>query len=203
MSTPYGGNDPQQWGQQPYGGGYPGQEQPGQQPGQWGQQPGYPQSGPQPQQQYPGYEQQQQWQQPQQPVQQPQYEQQWQQPQQYPGYGQYPSFEPEQGKKSKVWLWVTLTVVVLAAAAVGVLGFVTPGFFVPKTFDAASIEKGVVQILGKDAKVSNVKCPEDEKVEQDHTFTCTATYNGDQKEIPITVTDAEADPPVYRVDGPK
>ncbi|MGH3432293.1 MAG: DUF4333 domain-containing protein [Thermocrispum sp.] len=197
MSTPYGGNDPQQWGQQPGGypqSGYPGQEQ----AGQWGQQ--YPPSGPQPQQQYPGY---------QQPAQ-PPYEQQWQQPQQqyppqqgYGGYGQYPSFEPDQPKKSNTWLWVTLAVVVLAAGAFVVLGFVAPGFLMTKTFDATGVEKGVVQILGKDAQVENVQCPDEQKVEQGHTFTCTATVNGEQKEIPITVTDAEADPPVYRVDGPK
>lgn len=193
MSTPYG-NDPQQWGQQPGGypqqSGYPGQEQ-------WGQQPyqqQYPPSGPQPQQsQYPGYDQQQQWQQPQQPAQ-----------QQYGGgYGQYPAFEPDEPKKSKVWLWVSLAVVAVAIAAVAVLGFWKPGFFVNQTFDAASVEEGVVQILGKDMQLDNVQCPEGEKVEKDHTFSCTATVNGEQKKIPITVTDAEADPPVYRVNGPE
>lgn len=217
MSTPYG-NDPQQpWGQQPQ---------------QWGQQPQYPQSGPlpqqpqsgpQPQQQYPGYEQQQQWgQQPAQPAQ-PQYEQQqWQQPQQpaqqqYPGYeqpagyqggyGQYPSFEAEDGggKKSKAWLWITLTVVVLAAGAVAVLGFVAPGFFNTTVFDNTSLEKGVVEIAktqyGLDA--TNPSCPDDIKVEKDATGDCSATVNGKQMTFPIKVVDVEADPPKYEVGQPK
>jgi hypothetical protein len=87
MSTPYGGNDPQQWGQQP----------------QYGQQPGgaYPPSGPQPQQ--PGYgqspqdPQQQQWGQPQNP-QNPQQPQWGQQPPPYgqqPGYPQQPYGQPQ------------------------------------------------------------------------------------------------------------
>lgn len=114
MSTPYGGNDPQQWGQQPpaegmpadpSSGGFPAQDQ------QWQQQPGMggypPPSGPQPQQ--PGYEQQ--WQQqpggggypfsgpqPQQPPQ-PQWPQPPPQPgqwQQQPGAGGYPG-QPQYG----------------------------------------------------------------------------------------------------------
>lgn len=190
MSTPYG-NDPQQWGQQPQ---------------QWGQQPQYPQSGPQPQQpQYPGYEQQQQW--GQQPAQ-PQYEQQWQQPQQpqqpggyQGGYGQYPSFEQEDGggKKSKAWLWITLTVVVLAAGAVFVLGFVAPGFF--NTQILSGLEEGVVKIHG--STVQDVSCPDDIKVEKDATGECTATVNGEKKTIKITVVDADADPPKYEVGPPQ
>ncbi|MQA63893.1 MAG: DUF4333 domain-containing protein [Actinophytocola sp.] len=117
MSTPYGGNDPQQWGQQPYGEGAPADPSSGGVPAQdpWAQQPGMggypPPSGPQPQQ--PGYEQQ--WQQqpgggypfsgpqpqqPQQPQQAPQpgqlpgYEQQWQQ---QPGGGYPPPGQPPYG----------------------------------------------------------------------------------------------------------
>lgn len=216
MSTPYGNDPQQQWGQQPHG-----QQQ-------WGQQPQYPQSGPLPQQpqsgpqpqQYPGYDQQQQWQQPAQPAQ-PQYEQQWQQPQQQPaqqypgyeqpagyqgGYGQYPSFEAEDGggKKSKAWLWITLTVVVLAAGAVAVLGFVAPGFFNTKTLDGGGVEQGVVQIHGQGGtKVENVSCPDDIKVEKDATGECTATINGEKKTIKITVVDAESDPPKYEVGQPQ
>lgn len=213
MTTPYGGNDPQQWGgQQPQWGQQPGGEQ------QWGQQPGYPQSGPQPQQYPPSGPQPQQpapdqwgqqWQQPAQ--QQPQYEQQWQQPaqpqtqyQQYPGYSPYPSFEDGE-KKSKAWLWITLTVVALAIAAVAVLGFWKPGFFNTKVFDNASLEEGVVQISKEKfgVEATNVSCPDDIKVENGATGECTATVNGEQKKVPITVTNADADPPEYRVDQPR
>ncbi|MDV6013999.1 DUF4333 domain-containing protein [Haloechinothrix sp. LS1_15] len=76
MSTPYGGNDPQQWGQQPYGdetqggppsGGFPapgqwGQQQPGYGQQQWGYPPGQPDQGQQ--YGYPGHGQQQWGQQP-------------------------------------------------------------------------------------------------------------------------------------------
>ncbi|MEC3979363.1 DUF4333 domain-containing protein [Amycolatopsis sp. H20-H5] len=86
MSTPYGGNDPQQqpqWGQQPQygqqpGGAYP-PSGPQQQP-QWGQ-PGQPQQPQQPPQDQP------QWGQPQQAPQQPQWGQQ-------PGYPQQPPQQP-------------------------------------------------------------------------------------------------------------
>jgi hypothetical protein len=205
MSTPYGGNDPQQWGQQPGGhpqqGGYPGQ-----QGGGWGQQ--YPPSGPQQQQYPPSGPQQQQYppsgglpqQRPGGYQQQP-YEQQWQQPGQ--AYSQYPGGYEQQEKKSKTWLWVTLGVVVVAVAAVAVLGFLTPGWFVTKTFDSAAVEEGVVKILGENYKIENVQCPDGQEVKQDHSFTCTATVDGQEKKIPITVTDAEADPPVYRVGGPQ
>ncbi|MFO7191418.1 DUF4333 domain-containing protein [Thermocrispum sp.] len=200
MSTPYGGNGPQQWGQQP--GGHPQGGHPGQQSGGWGQQyppsgpqpQQYPPSGPLPQQQPPAYQQQ-------------PYEQQWQQPGQVYG-GQYPGggYQQPEEKKSKTWLWVTIAVVVVALGAVGVLGFWMPGFFVSKTFDSAAVEQGVVKILREEYKIENVQnvnCPDGQKVEQDHSFTCTATVDGQEKKIPITVTDADADPPVYRVDSPQ
>jgi len=37
--------------------------------------------------------------------------------------------------------------VVVVLAAVGVLGFVTPGFFVSKVFDASAVQTGVQKIL--------------------------------------------------------
>ncbi|UJW30700.1 DUF4333 domain-containing protein [Saccharothrix sp. AJ9571] len=85
MSTPYGGNDPQQWAQQPgYGGGTPQGTPSGGFPAQ-PPQPGYPQQGGYPQQQ-PGYEQQGY------PQQQPGYPQTGPQPQ----YGQQPGGYPQQ-----------------------------------------------------------------------------------------------------------
>ncbi|AXB42957.1 DUF4333 domain-containing protein [Amycolatopsis albispora] len=90
MSTPYGGNDPQQWAQQQpgYGGGTPQGTPSGGFPAQPPQQPGYPQQGGYPQQQ-PGYDPNQQY--GQQPPQQPQYGQ------QPPGYPQQqPGYDPNQ-----------------------------------------------------------------------------------------------------------
>lgn len=247
MSTPNGGNDPQQeWGQQPHGdpaaGGQqpsgapaPGhgqqaqQPQPGQEqfswPQQWPQHPsGYPQqgqeqwpqqqpygqpqpggtfppSGPQPQQPW-GYPQQQQW--PQQPYGQPY----GQPPAGYPaGFGQFPpGFQPEQQQKSKAPLIIGIGVLVVLVAVVLVLGFIAPGFFYKeKVFDAAAVEQGVEQILTQEGVTydkGSASCPEDQPVRPDYTFSCTVTVDGKEKEVPIKVIDAEADPPKYQVGTP-
>ncbi|RKT55904.1 DUF4333 domain-containing protein [Saccharothrix australiensis] len=230
MTSPYGpsgGNDPQQqWGQQPYGGGYPGTPSggfPAQQPGygqpdpsqqqqqqqQWGQQPGqqqYPQ-------QYPGgYDPSQQQQQ--NPYGQPDpAQQQWgQQPGQYgqPGYGQQPNpygqpgFGPQQppAKKSGAVLWVVVALVVLVVAAVGITGFVTPGFFKKKIFDNGSVQSGIVQILKDDYKISDVEgatCTGEHPVEPNRTFTCKVKVGGKEKDVKITVKTADGE---YEVGQP-
>ncbi|WP_236808414.1 hypothetical protein [Amycolatopsis albispora] len=107
----------QPYGQQPdpYGQGQGGYPQSGgfQQPGQ---QPGYDQYGQQQQQQYPGYD---------------QYGQ--QQQQQYPGYDQYGQQQGGYGtpppKKGKAGLWIGITIGVVVLVALGITGFVAPGFF--------------------------------------------------------------------------
>jgi len=232
MSTPYGGNDPQQWGQQP----------------QYGQQPGgaYPPSGPQPQQ--PGYGQpqdpnQQQWgqqppQQPQWGQQPPQYGQQPGYPQQQPGgaypqtgpqqqqpggaypqtgpqqygqpgqqqpgydYGQPPGAPADGEKKSKKGLLIGVAVAVVVIAAVAVLGFVTPGFFVTKVFDNNAVATGVTKILTDNYKIEGVKdvtCPADKEVKDGVTFECTANVAGKTVKVPITVKGSSGD---YQVGAP-
>ncbi|WP_436499326.1 DUF4333 domain-containing protein [Actinokineospora sp. HUAS TT18] len=188
MSSPYGpsgGNDPQQqWGQQPYGGGptpgtpsggfpaQPGGYPPPQQQNPYGQPGGY-----QPTQQYPmggGY------QQPQNPYgQQPGYQQ---------PMGGYPGSAP--AKKGNAWVWILVTVVVLAVGAVGVLGFITPGWFNTKVFDQSAIQDGVKSILTDKyniEKVESVTCPAKQEVKKGAQFTCTAKIAGEDKTINITV----------------
>lgn len=223
MSSPYGpgGNDPQQWGQQPqqpYGtpsGGFPAQQpggypqQPGQQPGGYPQQPygqpqeqspyGQPQDpapqapyGQQPQQ-YPGYGQQQQY------GEQPQYGD--PQQQQYGGYQQQQQYSGQQPKKkSNAVLWIVIAVVVLAAAAVGVLGFVTPGFFNKRVFDKAGLEAGVVKILKEryQEEASDVVCPSGKEVKVGTTFDCTLKVKGEARTVTITVK-TDGDKPEYEV----
>lgn len=214
MTSPYGppgGNDP--WGQQPpsYGGqqpapgtgGFP--EQPGQpgygqgQPQPYGQ-PGYGQPQPQMPAQQPGYGQpppgygqdptQQQY-----PGQSPY----GQQPQ-YPGqYGQYPGQSPygqQPGgfpgpapRKRGGLLWVVIGVVVVVVAAVAILGFVTPGWFNKKVLDQTAVQDGVTNILKNDYKlnVTAVSCPANENVSVGNSFTCTATIDGQQKQVQVTV----------------
>ncbi|MFC0110449.1 DUF4333 domain-containing protein [Kibdelosporangium aridum] len=231
MSSPYGpgGNDPQQWGQQPqqpYGppsGGFPAQ-----QPGGYPQQPGQPQYGGYPQQQQPtapygqpqeqspygqphdpntpgsgGFPAQQPYGQPQQQQQYPGYGQQPQQP--YGGYGQqpqYPGQEPPK-KKSGAMLWVIVGVVVLVVAALGVLGFVTPGFFMTKVLDKNAVQQGVVKILDEryGDKATDVVCPADQEVKVGNTFECTLKVDGDDRKVTITVK--SEDKAEYEVSQPK
>ncbi|RZS43768.1 uncharacterized protein DUF4333 [Herbihabitans rhizosphaerae] len=214
MTSPYGpsgGNDPnQQWGQQPYGGqqgtpsgGFPSQGGYGQpQQPQYG---GYPQQPQQPQQQ--GYPQQQQPQQPPQGYQptqqQPNPYAQPQQPQQQ--YGGYPGQVPQTPqKKSNAWVWIVVVVVVLAVAAVGILGFVTPGFFNKKVLDQAKLQdgvKGVVeQKFAKPGAVGEVKCPADQEAKEGHEFDCDIKVDGQNKKVHVRVTNENGD---YQVSQPK
>ncbi|WP_216204711.1 DUF4333 domain-containing protein [Amycolatopsis aidingensis] len=216
MSTPYGGNDPQQWGQQPYGsgdpsgppsGGFPGQPQPGYgqpgygqpgQPGQpppgYGQQPGYgqpPGYGQQPppgypQQQPPGYGQ-------------PPYGQQpppgYGQPGQF-DYGQQPYGQPPGGQpgKSNKGLWFTIGGVVVVIALAAVALFVWPGWAMPgKTFDNAAMERDIQNLISDNypvqGAVESVSCPADQPVKEGHTFECDITIGGQQQKVSITVVD--------------
>ncbi|MEV7548049.1 DUF4333 domain-containing protein [Amycolatopsis sp. NPDC089917] len=247
MSTPYGGNDPQQqpqWGQQPGYGQQPGGAQPpsgpqqqpqwgqqpqqdpsqtqqqqpqwGQQPApydpsqqqgypqqqpgydpsqtqqqqpqwgqqpQYGQQPGYPQSGPQ---QQPGYPQSG-------PQQQPQYGQPQQQPGQYDyGQSQFPGTQGEaQDKpKSKKGLFIGIGALVVIIAAIGVLGFVTPGWFNTQVFNNTQMQTDVQKLLTETygiKEISAVACPSGQEVKDGVKFTCTATIEGKPQEVPITV----------------
>lgn len=221
MSSPYGpggGNDPQQWGQQPYGGqpapGTPGTPSGGfpAQGGGYGQQPygqpGQPQYDPA-QQQPPQYDPTQQQQQPygggygqQQPTQ--QYGAPYGQQQQPYGYGQpgYPGVPQKKG--GGAWIWVVAAVVVLAAGAFGILGFVTPGFLTSKVFDEQAVQNGVKTVLVDkygvpEDSIGGVTCPAEQKVEKDHKFTCTATIDGQEQKINITVLNEDGE---YRVEPP-
>lgn len=215
MSTPYGGNDPQQWGQAPGtppSGGFPAQGQP-QQPGypQQPQQGGYPQQpqqGGYPQQQpgqygYPQQGQPQYGQYPQQQGQQPYYGQ--QPGQQQPGqYGYDPNFagaSPQGKKGGGKLLWIVTGVVVVVVAALAVTGFWVPGFFVTKVLDQGAVQNGVKQMLSQyGATASDVTCPADQEVKKGTTFTCTATVGGKQQKVTITVQDSDGN---YQVGHPE
>jgi hypothetical protein len=225
MSTPYGGNDPQQWGQtpqapgsaqQPQSGGFPAQGHPQQQP----QSGGFPAEGyPQQQPQYGQYPQQPQYgQQPGYPQQQPQYGQQPQYPQQQPGqqqpyYGQQQPGQYDYGqtggfgapvKKTKgggKLLWIITALVIVVVAAVGVTGFLVPGFFITKVLDQTSVQNGVKQMLGTYGDTAtSVSCPAKQEVKAGTTFTCTATIGGKQQQVTVTVQNDNGD---YQVGHPQ
>ncbi|KAA2266582.1 DUF4333 domain-containing protein [Solihabitans fulvus] len=215
MTSPYGpsgGNDPQQWGQQPqpYGGGYT----PGTPSGGFPNQGGYPQQGAQPGYGQPDPAQQggygQQPGQPQFPGQYGQQPGQYGQPQptqQFPGqYGQQPGYPgaPQQPKKkSGATMWIVIAVVVVLLGVFAVLAFVAPGFMNKKVFDNAAVQTGVVSILKdnyKIADVSGAKCPAGQEVKKGATFNCTATIGGKDKTVAITV---KTDDGEYEVGQPQ
>lgn len=199
----WGGQPDPQYGQPQYGQPY-GNPQYGQQPQgnpqQYGQpygQQGYDQQGyggqqaggyaPQPTQQY-GAPQQGWGQQGQQPT------QQW--PGQQPGaqqWGQgYPPLPParERPGRSKLPL-IIIGAVALVAIIVGVLGFVTPGFFITRVFDTAAVQSSVQRVLSNDygiADVSAVSCDSGVKVDNGKSFECRATVAGEQVVVPIRIT---------------
>ncbi|GGM71545.1 hypothetical protein GCM10012275_47510 [Longimycelium tulufanense] len=210
MTTPYGpsgGNDPQQWGQQPYGSGTPsgGVPAPGQ--GGYGQPGGYGQGyGADPSQggaAYPGYGP------PGQPPQ--QYTGSYGQPGGYPqqpgypgGFGQYGGMTPATAPKKKSAMpWLLTGAVVVVVAVVLVLGFVWPAWFMTKVFDEAAVQNGVHKILTEHynlTRVENVSCPADQPVKTGTTFTCELTVDGKPKKVTITV---KSDSGEYEVPQPQ
>jgi hypothetical protein len=83
-------------------------------------------------------------------------------------------------------------VAALVVVVVVVLGFVTPGWFVTRVFDAAAVQAGVAKILTDDYAtdgVADVRCPQNVQVVAGATFSCDATIDGDPVSVPITVTD--------------
>ncbi|GAB3574406.1 hypothetical protein GCM10027445_35200 [Amycolatopsis endophytica] len=176
MSTPYGGNDPQQWSGQP---GYPPrQPQYGQQPGAAQPQYGQPQyAQPQHGQQYPG-----------------------QAPPQYapgPAYGQQPP------KKSARGLLIGLGALVVVVAAFCVTAFLAPGFLKTTVLSQSAVQDGVKQILTDNfglPSVGAVICPADEEVAAGATFDCTTTVDGAGKTVTVTIKDDAAN---YEVGYPR
>ncbi len=73
-----------------------------------------------------------------------------------------------------------------------------PFTFGIRTFDHVKVEAGVTRILTDPAPngyglqgVSGISCPSNQPVKVDAKFTCTGTVNGTQKQIVITVKDAD------------
>jgi Domain of unknown function (DUF4333) len=221
-ASPYAPQGQQQYGQPggPYGQapGY------GQQQGQqYGAQPGQPAYGQQPTQQFgqPQFGQQGQqgqWQPGQQPYgQQGPYGQQ-QAGQQSPWAGQQagwgqggpgqqqwgaghaapPGSSAPRGSKNRMPLIIGGVAAVVVA--VGVLGFVTPGFFNTRVLDAAAVQDGVRTILTQDygLEVESVTCPEGTEVQTDVTFECTAVVDGQQVAVPIKITSTDGNYEVGR-----
>jgi hypothetical protein len=120
-----------------------------------------------------------------------------------PQYENRPRYEPpwSQGnarttrrtaqQQGRIRLAVAVAIAVVVITVL-VLGFVTPGWFVTRVFDATSVQNGVARILTDDyavGAVADVRCPSDVRVSTGATFSCDATIDGDPVTVPITVTD--------------
>ena len=140
-----------------------------------------------------------------------------QQPGQYgqqPGqYGQYPQYTApgaEEGKKRSLAV-VGSVIGLLAAlivAAVLVLGFWKPGFFVTTKLDVNAAQTGVQQILTDEANgygaknVKDVKCNNGQSptVKRGDTFNCEVSIDGTKRQVTVTFQD---DNGTYEVGRPK
>ncbi len=90
---------------------------------------------------------------------------------------------------------------VVVLAVVAVLGFVTPGFFVTRVFDASAVQGGVQKVLTTDYGISGVTavtCGEGIEVTSGASFDCQATVDGQSVRVPIRVTSNSGDYEVGR-----
>ena len=115
------------------------------------------------------------------------------QPQYEPSWGQdYPTKPRRSAQQRGRQRLLVAAVAALVVVVVLVLGFVTPGWFVTRVFDAAAVQTGVAKILTDDYAtdgVADVRCPQNVQVTAGATFSCDATIDGDPVTVPITVTD--------------
>lgn len=128
------------------------------------------------------------------------------QPGQYPGpYGQPPA-GPKRSKKTVGTIAGVLAAVVVAAILV--LGFWAPGFFVVTKLDVGKAEAGVQQILtdatnGYGAKnVKDVTCNNGQNptVKRGATFDCDVSIDGTKRSLTVTFQDNKG---TYEVGRPK
>lgn len=129
---------------------------------------------------------------------------------QYPGGPGYPGPGTEEGSKRSMAVIGTVVglLVAVVVAAVLVMGFWKPGFFVTTKLDVTAAQNGVEQILtdetnGYGAKnVNDVKCnggvsPE---VKKGDTFDCEVSIDGTKRQVTVTFQDDDG---TYEVGRPK
>jgi Domain of unknown function (DUF4333) len=95
------------------------------------------------------------------------------------------------GRRRRRQPWIPVVAAAVVVVAFLVLGFVVPGWFVTRVFDATAVQSGVAKILTEDygvEGVADVRCPERVQVTVGATFTCEATIDGDPVKVPVRVT---------------
>jgi hypothetical protein len=86
---------------------------------------------------------------------------------------------------------ITTATSLFTAATVGVLAFVTPGYFVQRVFNSAALRQGVATVLTHDFKfqVAAVACPIRVPVTAGLHFSCNALVGQDQMPVSVRVVD--------------
>ncbi|MET0756558.1 MAG: DUF4333 domain-containing protein [Mycobacterium sp.] len=130
-----------------------------------------------------------------------------QQPGQYP---QYTAPGAEEGSKRSMAAvgGIIGLLAALIVAAVGVLGFWKPGFFVTTKLDVDAAQSGVQQILTDEANgygaknVRDVKCNNGQSptVKKGDTFNCEVSIDGTKRQVTVTFQDDDG---TYEVGRPK
>jgi Domain of unknown function (DUF4333) len=127
----------------------------------------------------------------------------------YGSPAQHITYVPMPARRSRKRLWFAgLVVLVLTAAAVAILGFWTPGFFITRELDVAKVQDGVQHILTdpKDgygiSNVANIKCNngQNPSATDGTTFRCDATIDGAKRQVALKVVDHDG---TYQVSLPK
>ncbi len=107
----------------------------------------------------------------------------------YPGGAQ----QPKRSRKSRgLLLGIGAGIVLL------ILGGALAALLIPSgpVLDSAAVEQGVQRVLTEDydaGNVSNVDCPRGQPVEPGTSFECTATIEGAEQAVPISVTTTEGE----------
>ncbi len=130
----------------------------------------------------------------------------------HPGYGQgappawqptTPSWAPpppptaprdpaRRRRVRRIVLLIVLGLLVVAAIVVALLAFlVGPRFARYDVLDRAAVERGVTDVVTRDwhRQITNVSCPDGERVRPGTSFVCSGTVDGRPQQIPVDVVD--------------
>ncbi|WP_028935879.1 DUF4333 domain-containing protein [Pseudonocardia spinosispora] len=101
-----------------------------------------------------------------------------------------PSAVRDSDSSKGVPVWLFLAAALILATVVGVLGFISPGYFTTKVLDQAALQNGVRTILQNDYRLTNVAevvCPPNQKVLPGRAFECVARINNAPAQVRVLI----------------